>query len=150
MKIRDIMTASPTYLMEDATVREAAAKMKELDCGFIPVGNGDKLTGIVTDRDIALRCCAEGASCDTKLSDIMTSEVLYCFETDSPDAVAKNMAENEVRRLIVLNDQSSKRLVGVVSLCDIVNASKISANTSAQLIQGVSNPNTSGKKSKAA
>jgi CBS domain-containing protein len=140
MKIKDIMTESPCYLDESATLTEAAQKMDELDCGFIPVGTNDRLTGIITDRDITIRAVAQNLSCDTAVSRIMTPTVLYCLESDNPDAVAKNMAENQVRRLVVLNDATAKRLVGVVSLCDIVNATKTSSNTAAQLIQGVSVP----------
>lgn len=150
MKIKDIMTESPCFLDENATIQEAAQKMEELDCGFIPVGSGDRLIGIVTDRDIAVRAVAQGLSCDTKVSDIASEKVLYCFESDSPDAVARNMSENKVRRLVVLNDATSKRLVGVVSLCDIVNAGKTSANTAAQLIQSVSTPNDPSRKKRAA
>jgi len=148
MKIKDVMTASPTFLKSSATIQEAAQKMAELDCGFLPVGEGDKLIGTVTDRDIATRAVAKGLAPTTKVADVMTKKVLYCTETDTTEEIAQNMAENEVRRLIVLNDRSAKKLVGIVSLCDIVNANNTKADTAATLIKGVSTPSNTNKSKK--
>ena len=153
VKIKDIMCTSPTWLPESATIQEAATKMLELDCGFIPVGTGEKLSGIVTDRDIATRATAKGLPNTTKLSDIMSSKVLYCYETDSTSDVARNMANNAVRRLVVLTNNTDKKLSGIVSVCDIVTAAKTEASTTAELIKSVSKSSSnavSGKKSKAA
>ena len=152
--IKDIMCTSPTWLPSDATVQDAAQKMKELDCGFIPVGSGNKLQGIVTDRDITIRATAQGLSPLTPVSEIMSGKVLYCFETDRTSDVARNMADNQIRRLIVLDNSTSKKLVGVVSVCDIVTANKTEASTSSELIKCVSKPSnnsaSANKKSKAA
>ena len=151
VKIKDIMCTSPTWLPESATIQEAAQKMLDLDCGFIPVGNGTKIQGIVTDRDIATRATAKGLAPTTKVIDIITSKVLYCFETDTTADVARNMADNQVRRLIVLNNSTDKKLTGIVSVCDIVTANKTEASTASELIKSVSKSSTTTNgKSKAA
>lgn len=136
MQIKNLMTNSPTWLPTHATIQDAAQKMQQLDCGFIPVGEKDKLVGIVTDRDIALRGVAKGKAYNTPVTEIMTTKVLYCYETDTVDSVAQNMQEQQVRRLIVLNNANDKKLVGVVSVCDLVQ--KAQDNTNSQLIKGVS------------
>ncbi len=150
MKIKDVMCASPQFLASTATIQEAAQKMVELDCGFLPIGQGDKLVGTLTDRDIATRATAKGLAPTTKVSDVMTKKVYYCAETDTTEAIAQNMAENEVRRLVVLNNRQDKKLVGVVSLSDIINANTTQPTTAFQLIKGVSAPSSQNKKSKAA
>ena len=91
--------------------------MAEIDAGALPVGENDRLVGMITDRDIAVRAVADGKGPDTPIREIMTTEVKYCFEDDEIDEVALNMADIQVRRLPVLNDQ--KRLVGIISLGDI-------------------------------
>lgn len=120
MNIQSIMSAKPAYLSKNATVQEAAQKMKELDCGFIPVGDNDRLDGVITDRDIVLRCVTEGRDATTtKVGDILSDRVLYCAQDDSIESVARNMGQQQVCRLIVLNNRTDKRLVGIVSLGDI-------------------------------
>jgi CBS domain-containing protein len=136
MQIKNLMTNTPTWLPTTATIQDAAQKMQQLDCGFIPVGEKDKLVGIVTDRDIALRCVAKGKAYNTQVTEIMTTKVLYCYETDTVDSVANNMQEQQVRRLVVLNNETDKKLVGIVSVCDLVQ--KAQDNTNSQLIKGVS------------
>ncbi|MDB5478028.1 MAG: hypothetical protein JWM96_523 [Alphaproteobacteria bacterium] len=138
MEIKEIMCATPTWMPENATIQDAAKKMLELDCGFIPVGNGEKLCGIVTDRDIATRATAQGLPVTTPVSQIMTSKVLYCFETDSTQDIARNMSDNQVRRLVVLNNPQDKKLCGVVSVSDIVTANKTEATVAYDLIKCVS------------
>lgn len=150
MKIKDVMANSPQYLPATATLQEAAQKMVELDCGFLPIGENDKLIGTLTDRDIATRATAKGLAPSTKVSEIMTKKVYYCTETDTTEAIAQNMAENEVRRLVVLNNRTDKKLVGIVSLADIVNASTTKSDTAATLIKGVSAPSSQNKKTKKA
>lgn len=138
MQIKDIMCDECCFILHTATLREAAQKMKELDCGCIPVGKDEKLCGIVTDRDIAIRATAKGLGPDTKVSEIMTEKVLYCFETDNIQDVAANMSDNQVRRLIVLNNSKDKKLCGIVSVCDIVTADKTKEDTAGTLIRGIS------------
>lgn len=117
MKVSKIMTRDVRMLHPDHTIREAAALMSEVDSGALPVGENDRLVGMITDRDIVIRAVAEGRSVNTKVDAIMSREMLYCFDTDEIDEVARNMGKARVRRLAVLN--RDKRLVGIVSLGDI-------------------------------
>jgi CBS domain-containing protein len=109
---RDVQLASPTQ-----TIREAARMMAELDAGVLPVEQDDRLVGMITDRDIAIRAVAEGKSPDTLVREVMSKEVLYCFDDQEIEEVARNMGDVKVRRLPVVN--RDKRLVGIVSLGDL-------------------------------
>jgi CBS domain-containing protein len=110
---RDVRIASP----ED-TVQQAARLMREEDTGVLPVGDANQLVGIVTDRELALCLAADGRDPSrTKVRDVMTSEVSFVFEDEDPGQVAENMAEQQVRRLPVLNRE--KQVVGAVSLADL-------------------------------
>lgn len=148
MQVKDIMTPNAQWISPQTTAQEAAQKMQELDCGFLPVGENDRLTGVITDRDLTLRGFANGKAPTTAVSELMTEKVLYCCEGDDAEATAKNMEENQVRRLIVLNNREAKRLTGVVSVADIA-CSSASDTTCGQLIEGVSKPTTQAQ-SKAA
>ncbi len=117
MKVSEIMTRDVRLLSPDQTIREAASLMADVDVGSLPVGDNDRLVGIITDRDIVIRAVAQGKSADTKVAEVMSKEMLYCFDTDEIDDVARNMGKAQVRRLPVLN--SDKRLVGIVSLGDL-------------------------------
>jgi CBS domain-containing protein len=91
--------------------------MGEIDSGVLPVGDGDRLVGMLTDRDIAIRAVALGKGPDTLVQDIMSQDVMYCFADQDLDTVVQNMAENQVRRMPVLNRE--KRMVGILSLGDV-------------------------------
>lgn len=118
MQIREIMTRDVEVIPPIASIRDAAAKMKELDVGAIPVCDGQRLTGFVTDRDIAVRAVAEGRdSAKTKVSDIMTTDISYCFEDQEVEEAATLMEINQIRRLPILDHD--KQLVGMVSLGDL-------------------------------
>ena len=119
MKVREAMTAEVLLAKPDQTLREAARVMADHDIGALPVGQGDRLVGMVTDRDIAVRAVAEGRGPDTKVSEIMSHEVMYCFEDEELDHVVSNMGDIQLRRLPVLDRE--KRLVGIVALGDIAN-----------------------------
>src|SRR5258708_22057800 len=93
MKIRDVMTCDAKLTSPDDTLRHAAQMMKECDCGVLPVADGDRLVGMITDRDIAVRCIAEGKGPDTKVREAMTQEVMYCFEDEEASHVCQNMAD---------------------------------------------------------
>lgn len=122
MRVKDIMTTNVATVKPDVYLNEVARKMHEHDCGCILVEKDDRLVGVITDRDIALRCIAKAHDpVDTKAEDVMTAQVLYCYEDDDADDVARNMAENKVRRMVVLN--SKKRMVGMVSLGDLASHS---------------------------
>ena len=117
MKVSKIMTRDVRLLNPDNTIREAASLMAEIDSGALPVGENDRLVGMVTDRDIVIRAVAKGKSADTKIADVMSKEMLYCFDTDEIDDVTRNMGKAQVRRLPVVN--KDKHLVGIVSLGDL-------------------------------
>jgi CBS domain-containing protein len=118
MQIREIMTREVDVVAPNASVRDAAAKMKELDVGAIPVCDGQKLSGLVTDRDITLRAVAEGRDpSKTRVSEVMSSEIAYCFEDNSVEQAAKLMESKQIRRLPILD--RNKQLAGIVSLGDI-------------------------------
>lgn len=91
--------------------------MAELDCGVLPVGDQDRLVGMITDRDIAIRAVAEGKGPDTPVRDIMSKDIKYCYDDEDLEHVAENMGELQVRRLPVVN--RDKRLVGIVALGDV-------------------------------
>jgi CBS domain-containing protein len=121
MLIRDCMTKNVEIITPDTSVAEAAQKMRDGDFGMVPVGESDRLIGMITDRDIAIRAVAEGKDPEsTKVRDVMSAKVLYCFEDQPVEEVARNMGENQVRRLPVLNRE--KRLIGIISLGDITKA----------------------------
>jgi CBS domain-containing protein len=118
MRVGEVMTRGVECIGPDATLQEAAAKMKSLDVGTLPVCDSDRLAGMVTDRDITVRATAEGDKpTDVRVRDIMTPEVVYCFEDSLVGEAAQMMEEKQIRRLVVLNND--KRLVGIVSLGDL-------------------------------
>jgi CBS domain-containing protein len=117
VKVGEIMTRGVEVAKPDDSLQQAAARMAELDTGVLPVGEGDRLVGMLTDRDIAIRAVAQGKGPDAKVRDAMTPEVRYCFEDEDLDDVVRNMGENKVRRLPVMS--RDKRLVGIVSLGDV-------------------------------
>lgn len=120
MQISEAMSSNVQIMSPDQPIKDAARKMAEIDAGFLPIGENDRLVGIITDRDIAVRAVAAGLPPETPIRQIMTKEVQYCFDEDEIDAVADIMAEIKIRRMPVLN--SDKRLVGVVSIGDIAVA----------------------------
>ena len=117
MKARDAMSTDVCIAGPEQTIRDAAQTMIQIDAGALPVGENDRLIGMITDRDIVVRAVAEGRSPATKVREVMSSEVLYCFEDEDLDDIARNMSEVKVRRLPVLN--RDKRLVGILSLGDL-------------------------------
>ena len=135
---RDVHLASPTQ-----TIREAAMMMADIDAGVLPVGENDRLVGMITDRDIAIRGVAQGKSPDTPVRDVMSEEVLYCFDDQELEDVARNMGDIKVRRLPVLN--RSKHLVGIVSIADL--SRKEEPAVTAKAVSSISKPG--GKHSQA-
>lgn len=109
---RDVRVSSPGQ-----TIQEAARMMAELDAGVLPVGENDRLVGVITDRDIALRAVGMGKGPQTQIREVMSADVKYCFDDENTDYVARNMADQQLRRLPVLN--RDKRLVGILSLGDL-------------------------------
>ncbi|SFH82299.1 CBS domain-containing protein [Modicisalibacter xianhensis] len=121
MQVKDVMTKRPDYLSVDATIREVAERMSRDSSGFEPLVQGDKIACTITDRDIAVRAVAEGKSPDDKASSIATKDVLYTYEDEDVVNVLKNMQEQHVQRLIVLNNPNDKDLAGVVTVGDIAD-----------------------------
>lgn len=117
MKVSKFMTRDVQLVTPTQTIRDAARMMLELDAGALPVEQDERLVGMITDRDIACRAVAQGKSPDTLVREVMSREVLYCFEDQEVNDVARNMGEVKVRRLPVVN--RDKRLVGIISLGDL-------------------------------
>ena len=116
MKVRDIMSKDIACLRSDDTVERAAQLMKQYNCGSIPVCTDDKIIGIITDRDIAVRSVASGEDARQSVGDIMTKDIIFANpETDVNDA-AKIMSDRQIRRLPVVENNS---LIGIVALGDI-------------------------------
>jgi len=119
MKIAECMNRDVRIAGPEDTLRKAAKMMCDADAGVLPVGENDRLIGMITDRDIAVRGIATGKGPKAKVRDIMTAEVKYCYEDEEADDVLRNMGEIKVRRLPVLSRE--KRLVGIVSLSDLAD-----------------------------
>lgn len=121
MKISEVMTPDVETVKPDQTIREAASFMLRADAGSIPVCDGELLRGMLTDRDIAVRAVAEGRGPETRVSEIMTGDLLYVFEDDDVEDVASQMSRAQVRRMPVVS-RDDKRLVGIVSIGDLSEA----------------------------
>lgn len=135
MNVSEVMSTEVFVASPNQTLRDAARSMADLDTGVLPVGEGDKLIGVVTDRDIVIRAVAE--ECDPKtttLRDVMSPGVAYCFDDDGVEDVAEQMAELQVRRLPVVDHD--KRLVGIVTLGDL--SKHADTAVSGEALQGVS------------
>jgi len=117
MLVREIMTTEVHMLSPGDSIQKAACRMRDEEIGSLPVSSGDRLVGYITDRDIAVRGVAAGKELKAPVSEVMTDRMLYCFEDEEVEAVADNMARNQVRRLPVLT--RAKRLCGIVSLGDL-------------------------------
>ena len=118
MELRDIMTRNVEVVNGNASLKEAATKMKTLDVGLIPVCDGDRLKGLLTDRDITIRATANGRDpSKTKVSEVMSTDIAYCLEDQAVDEAVILMEARQIRRLPILNQ--TKQLVGIVSLADI-------------------------------
>jgi CBS domain-containing protein len=116
MKVAECMTRDVRFTSPNETIQQAARTMAEIDAGILPVRDDDRLVGMLTDRDIAVRAVAAGKSPDCKVGEVMSNEVLYCFEDEQIEDVLENMGDIQVRRLPVVNQD--KRLVGILSLSD--------------------------------
>lgn len=120
-KVKDVMSPKCEWISPDTSCMEAAQKMRDQDIGFLPVGENDRLIGMVTDRDIVVRCTAEGHDPkNTQVRSVMTQKTYYCYDDESVDEVCENMGDIQVRRLPVVN--RDKKLVGVVSFGDVAQA----------------------------
>jgi CBS domain-containing protein len=121
MKVKDAMHKGAEWLDPATPLVEVAKKMRDLDIGCVPIGENDRLVGMVTDRDITCRAVAKGADC-TKLTarDVMSKEIVYCRDSENLEDAIRIMEDKKIRRLPVINDK--KRLVGMLSLGDVSHA----------------------------
>jgi CBS domain-containing protein len=120
MKVRDAMTPDVQLCTPEDTLRDAAEAMAALNCGLLPVAENDRLVGMISDRDIAIRGVAMGRGPDARIRDVMTSEVRYCVGDQDLEEVTANMGDIQVRRLPVLD--RDKHLIGIIALGDIARA----------------------------
>ena len=138
MKLKEIMTRDVEVIQPNDNLQTAAQKMRDRDIGFLPVCDGDRLVGVLTDRDVIVRAMAEGMESKAIVGrDLVTSPAIYCFDDQSVDEAAKLMHDNQIRRLVVLN-RGNKRMVGVVSLGDL--AVNVGDKLSGDVLQSVSEP----------
>jgi CBS domain-containing protein len=111
------MTPGVQFIHPEQTISEAARIMAQSDIGALPVGENDRLVGMVTDRDIVIRGVADGKGPETKVREVMSADLKYCYEDEKVDHVAHNMGDIQVRRLPVMD--RDKRLVGIVAMADL-------------------------------
>ena len=138
MQLKDIMTPGVEVIAPEATLQTAARKMQRMDVGPLPVCDGDRLVGMLTDRDITIRAVAEG--CDpttTTVREAMTPDMVYCFEDQDVQEAASLMTQYQIRRLPVLN--RNQRLVGMVSLGDLA-VSPGNQQQAGEVLEQVSEP----------
>lgn len=136
MQIQDIMHRDVQLADPNMTIREAARRMRADNVGALPVGENDRLVGMVTDRDIVLRAVAEERSSgNTTVREVMSKGICYCFEDEGVEQAAEVMANHQVRRLPVLN--RDKRLVGMVALADLGRSDGVAAQSA---LKGISEP----------
>jgi CBS domain-containing protein len=138
MKLREVMTPNVEVIRPDAPLQEAAALMKSLDVGSLPVCDGRRLQGMLTDRDITVRATAEGRDPrQTPVREVMSHDVIYCFDDQEVREAARLMEQRQIRRLPVLN--RSKDLVGIVALGDLAvempNEGRVG-----EVLEGISEP----------
>jgi len=136
MKIRDVMTRDVRTIAPSDTIRHAAEVMAEIDAGVLPVAENDRMIGMITDRDIAIRAVGAGKGPETQARDVMSPEVKYCFDDEDVDEVCENMSDQQIRRLPVVN--RDKRLVGIVSLSDL--AKRADSETAGEALEAITRP----------
>jgi CBS domain-containing protein len=128
----DVKTISP-----EASIRDAAMCMREADIGALPVCDGQKLVGMITDRDIAVRAIAQGEDPEQcRVSDAMTSDVIYCYEDEDVEQAVKIMEQKQLRRLPIVN--RDKQLVGILAQADIARTGR--DEMSGNMVEKVSQP----------
>lgn len=135
MRVQESMTKDVRIADPNQPISAAAKMMAECDCGALPVAENERLAGMITDRDIAVRAVAKGKGPETPIREVMSEGICYCFEDQDISEVAANMADIQVRRLPVLNRE--KRLVGILSLGDIALCEG-EAQDCAQALSGIS------------
>jgi CBS domain-containing protein len=140
MQVRELMTRDVAIVSAWDNLKAAARRMAELDVGVLPVGDEDRLVGVITDRDIVVRALAQGKDHTARVKEVMTPGVKYCFQDQEIDEISANMADIQVRRLLVLD--RDKRLVGILSLGDIIGCGE--AECALDALSGISRPAAEG------
>ena len=140
MQVQDVMTRDVTIASPEETIQQAACRMSDLDIGALPVADNERLVGMITDRDIAVRAIARGMGPEAKVADVMTPDVKYCYCDQDLAEVSDNMADIQLRRLPVLN--RDKRLVGILALGDIATSSE--NECAGEALAGISQPRGDG------
>lgn len=137
-KIKEIMTPYVESITPEATVQDAAMKMKDMNVGSIPVCDGGTLVGMITDRDLVVRVLAEGRDHkEVAVSEVMTPDIVYCLEDDETAKASQIMADRQIRRLPVLSFE--EKLVGIITLADL--ATRVSeGRSSSEVLEQVSSP----------
>src|SRR5215208_4591245 len=136
MRVSEAMTREVRIANPGQSIRDVAKMMADIDAGVIPVGEDDRLVGMITDRDIAIRAVALGKGPDTPVREVVSSDVKYVFDDEDLEDVAKNMADIQVRRLPVVN--RDKRLVGIISLGDVARTHE--DEEAGEALSGISRP----------
>ena len=136
MKVSEVMTRDVATVRPDQTAQEAATFMLRADAGSVPVAEGDRLIGMITDRDIAVRGVARGHGPDTPVRELMTDDIICARLDDDVEDVASKMSEAQVRRLPVVDEQ--EKLCGIVSLGDL--SREADDETAVQALEGVTQP----------
>jgi CBS domain-containing protein len=134
MLVKEAMSRDVKMVGPDAPIQEAARIMLDMDVGALPVSENDRLVGMITDRDIAVRGVAAGKTASVRVHEVMSGEIKYCFEDEDMAHVARNMGDQQIRRLPVVD--RNKRLVGIIALADLVTSAKAGHATAA--LSGIS------------
>ena len=143
MQVKDVMTRGAEVVRPDATLQEAANKMRSLDIGPLPVCDGEKLVGVLTDRDITVRATAEGLDPkQTRVREVMSKELITCLEDQDVKEAAELMQSKQIRRVPILN--KDKRLVGMLSLGDLAHRTQDS-KLAGKTLEEVSTPGKSSR-----
>lgn len=139
MKVKDCMQKNVFYLAPENTAFDCAKKMEEYHIGCIPVCDSNKkIVGIVTDRDITLRtvACSKDAKL-TPISEIMTTKVCYCLDTDEVNSVENTMSNEQIRRLPVVN--TNNEIVGIITLKDLCANENLNNTSIGQTLENICN-----------
>ncbi|MGI8602298.1 MAG: CBS domain-containing protein [Verrucomicrobiales bacterium] len=145
MQLKDIMTTDVEVIRPDSSIAEAAEKMRSLDVGSLPVCDGRRLLGMITDRDVTIRATASGSDPNkTMVRECMTPELVYCFEDQNVNEAEKVMQEKQIRRLPVLT--RDKQLTGIVSLGDLATKTG-DVQQVGRTVREISEPNPEGSSS---
>lgn len=132
MQVREVMKKDVKVIQPDSVLSDAARQMRDDDIGVLPVCDSDRLVGMLTDRDIAIRAVADGKDASTfKVREAMTSEILTCHEDDDIDDITQLMSDRQVHRVPVLD--RNNRLVGIVSLADLARKNRSGDNANVAL-----------------